>query len=319
MAAVADFEAFCAPVGLRLEPFQRRIARLLFGPAHETLVLLPRGNGKSALVGAYAVHHLLTVPQASVYVAAASRDQASVVYGYARRFAQAADAGLVLRHLELRAPDGGGLRVLASDAPKLHGLTPSLAIIDELWAHIDAEVYLALKTAQLKRPGCRVVTVSTPGQGDDSPLGRLRARALAQPHVTRQGAVTEAHGPSLAMMEWSVPDDADCDDPRVVKRANPASWITTGALREQRDAVPDLAFRQLHAGQWVGREGAWLSPGDWQACVDCNMSIEPGEPVFVGVDGGSRRGGIQPPSSRRVRPARSTSQSSMLSAPSTIA
>jgi phage terminase large subunit-like protein len=42
--------------------------------------------------------------------------------------------------------------VLASDAPKLHCLTPSFAIVDELHAFRDAEVYIALKTAMLKRP-----------------------------------------------------------------------------------------------------------------------------------------------------------------------
>jgi phage terminase large subunit-like protein len=128
------FLAFADQAGLRLEPFQRRIARAAFGDERELLVLLPRGNGKSRLIGTLAVHHLLTTPKPAVYVAAASRDQARVVFEYARDVAMhpsVADA-LIIRHLELRHPDGGFLRVLASDAPKLHGLTPSLAVVDEL-------------------------------------------------------------------------------------------------------------------------------------------------------------------------------------------
>lgn len=240
-------------------------------------------------MGAHAVHHLLTTPRASVYVAASSREQASIIFAYARDFAIAADAGIVLRHLELRAPDGGLLKVLASDAPKLHGLTPSLAIVDEYHAHQDDAVYLALKTAQLKRPGSRLVTVSTAGQGTDSPLGRLRARALAQPHVARRGPVTHARGQDLAMLEWAVPEGANADDPRAVKRANPASWITVDALRSQRESVPDLAFRQLHANQWVARAGHWLPAGAWQCCVDPDLTIEPGERIWVGVDAGGAR------------------------------
>jgi phage terminase large subunit-like protein len=177
------FLRFAKAVDLDLEPFQRKIARTILQDPSETVVLLPRGQGKSRVVGVLAVHHLLTTSRASVYLAAASREQAAVVFEYARDAAQhpALDGALVVRHLELRAPDGGRLRVVASDAPKLHGLTPTFAVVDELHAHRDDEVYLALKTAMLKRPGARMVTISTAGQGAESPLGRLRARALAQP------------------------------------------------------------------------------------------------------------------------------------------
>jgi hypothetical protein len=50
----------------------------------ELLVLLPRGNGKSRLIGTMAVYHLLTTEKPAVYLAAASRDQARVVFEYAR-------------------------------------------------------------------------------------------------------------------------------------------------------------------------------------------------------------------------------------------
>src|ERR1700732_5458416 len=140
------FLRFCAAVGFPVEDHQRRIARMVL--AHpETLALLPRGQGKSQLIAAVCVHHLLTVPDAAIYVAAASRDQASVIYEYARDFATHPAIGggrqwgrIIVRHLELRTA-AGHLRVLASDAPKLHGLTPSLCVIDELHAFKDAGVY----------------------------------------------------------------------------------------------------------------------------------------------------------------------------------
>jgi phage terminase large subunit-like protein len=281
--------AFCAAAGLPVEPFQRKIARAAFGPERELVVLLPRGNGKSRLAGALAVHHLLTVPRPAVYVAAASRDQARVVFEYARDLAthDAVAQQVTVRHLELRAC-GGYLRVLASDAALLHGLTPSLAIVDELHAFRDAAVYLALRTAMLKRPDARMLTISTAAQGAGSPLGRLRQRALAQPQVRRRGALTDARGPALRMLEWAVPDEASIADMRRVKQANPASWLTPDALREQREAVPELAFRRFHCGQWTAREGAWLPPGAWQACAG-EVRFEPGEPVWVGVDVGGER------------------------------
>lgn len=283
-----SFLAFCGDVGFEIEPFQRTIARTIIDGPDETLVLLPRGQGKSRIVGTLAVHHLLTTPRASVFLAASSREQAAVVFSYAKDVAEHPALGgvVTVRHLELRAPDGGRLRVLASDAPKLHGLTPSLACIDELHAHRDDEVYLALKTAALKRPGSKMVTISTAGAGGaESPLGRLRARCMTQPSITTKGALTQARGPGLAMLDWSVPDDGDVDDPRVVKRANPASWITVEGLRSQREAVPDIAYRRYHANQWTAAEASVFPAGAWAACAG-DASIQDGAEIVIGIDAG---------------------------------
>src|ERR687893_2893824 len=142
------------------------VADALTGPEHEVVILLPRGQGKTSLVAALALHHLVATPAAAVYCAAASREQARILFEAADRYARALeDPHVVHRHLELRWCDDPDqpkvfsrhLRVLAADAPRLHGLTPTLAIIDELHAHRDDEVYLALKTAALKTPGARLV------------------------------------------------------------------------------------------------------------------------------------------------------------------
>ena len=168
-----EFPLFCEQVGLHLEPFQKRIAGAAAGPERELVVLLPRGQGKTTLMAAIALHHLITVSQAAVYCAASSREQARILYEAASMFArQLEHPNIVVRHLELRWVDdplepnvvSRHLRVLAADAPKLHGLTPSLAIIDELHAHPDDDVYVALRTATLKRPGSRLITISTPAR-----------------------------------------------------------------------------------------------------------------------------------------------------------
>ena len=143
-----QLHAFCGQVGLDLEPFQEVIADALTGPEPEVLILLPRGAGKTSLVAAAALEHLVSMPGAAVYCAAASRDQARVLFEAAARYARRlADEHVVHRHLELRWCDdpeqpkvfSRHLRVLAADAPRLHGLTPTLAIIDELHAARDDE------------------------------------------------------------------------------------------------------------------------------------------------------------------------------------
>jgi phage terminase large subunit-like protein len=121
--SLRSFLAFCDRVGFEPEPFQKRIAGAFFGPEREFLALLPRGNGKSRLAGALSVHHLLTIPDARIYVAAASREQASVIHEYARDFARAADPDIDINQREIRT-ETGYLRIVASDAGKLQGLTP---------------------------------------------------------------------------------------------------------------------------------------------------------------------------------------------------
>ena len=301
MRATAELEHFATVCGLDLEPFQRRIVRAVARGEREVVVLLPRGNGKTALMALIALHHLVDRPgRQGRGRGLQHRSQATNLFGYAERFArELGDPHVVHRHLVLRwCPEGPArekvwtrsLEVWASDARKLHGLTYSLAIVDELQAHADASVYVAMASALHKRPGAQLVVISTAGQGADSPLGVLRSRALGQPSVTRRGAVTEAASAGLRMLAWELGDDADLS-PRMVKRVNPASWITAEQLGHARDGLPELAFRRFVCNQWTERAGHWLPPGAWQRIVGTPELTE-GEPIYVGVDvgGGGQEG-----------------------------
>ena len=287
----AGLVEFCKLIGEPLAPYQRRIARAYFGPAREVAAILPRGNAKTTVAALIGLHHLLSVEGAMVTIGAASRDQARIAFERMRGFAQhpALDGQLVIRHLELRHEDGDGLlRVVPCDGPRVHGLSSTLYIGDELWAWPDGQLLEAMQTGLVKRRDSKLLAISTAAAQLDSPLGRLRARALAQPTAKRTGAVVEATGSGLHWLEWSVPDEDDLDDMRAVKRANPAPWITVADLRRQRAAVPELAFAQFHACRWGIGEGSWLPPGAWQACVGAPTFTD-GESIWVGVDVGGER------------------------------
>jgi phage terminase large subunit-like protein len=286
---VTSFARFCADLGRPLEPYQRRIAAAARGPEHELAVLLPKGNAKTTLGAALAVHHLLTADRPSVVIGAGSRDQARVCFEAARELAEhpALAGRIIVRHLELRVP-GGNLRVVASDGGLAHGPTPSLSIVDELWAHKNGELYESQRTALIKRPDARLLILSTAPRTIDTPLGRLRARALAG-DVKRRRVFTDAKAPGLRLLEWGLdPARDDLDDDRLVAACNPASWITAQALAEQRLALPRAVFLQFHANVMGAGDGAWLPAGAWTDCK-CDYTVEQGEPVWVGVDvGGSR-------------------------------
>lgn len=303
MAALADVDveiragyqglvAFCELIGEPLEPFEKRIARAHFGPQRELVAVLPRGNKKTTLAAKVALHHLLSVEAASVTLGAASRDQARIAYERIRGFAQhpALEDSIVIRHLELRHEDDEGhlrlLRAIPSDGPRAHGLSSSLYVGDEVWAWKGDDLLEAMLTGLVKRPDARFLGISTAAARLDSPLGRLRARALAG-KVTRKGAVTDATAPGLRWLEWSLGEDRPLDDFRAVKECNPAAYITVQGLREQAERVTPISFAQFHACRWGVGEGSWLPPGAWTACAG---ELAPPElPIYLGVDIGGAR------------------------------
>jgi phage terminase large subunit-like protein len=290
-AGLRGLVELCDRIDEPLHPHEQRVAGAYFGPAREICAILPRGNAKTTLAAKIALHHLLSVPGAAVTIGAASRDQARIAFERMRGFAQhpALEGELVIRHLELRREDTGGLlRVVPSDGPRVHGLSSTLYIGDEVWAWpADGELLTAMVTGLVKRPDSKLLAISTAAANLDTPLGRLRARALAQPTAKRTGAVVEATG-DLHWLEWSVDDDIDLDDLDAVKAANPAPWITVADLKRQKAAVPDLAFAQFHACRWGQTEGSWLPAGAWQSCVGVPQ-FQDGEDIWVGVDVGGER------------------------------
>jgi len=279
-------------VGLEIEPFQRLILSHVFAGRRELLVLIPRGNGKTSLFAALALFHLLSVEAPAIYCAAAGREQARLLFESARAMAASRpelERRVTPRYNELRVK-GGFLRALSSDAPRAHGLQPTLALVDELHAHHSPDLYVALRTALGKRAGAQLATFSTAGYDHGSTLGRLREAALALPSVEREGALTTARSDNFAMLEWACSADDDLSDPAAVKRANPASFVSESFLAEQMAApgLHPLDFARYHANVWTDSADSWLPPGAWAACA-AEYEIEAGEPVWLGVDVGGER------------------------------
>ncbi|MGH2974639.1 MAG: terminase TerL endonuclease subunit [Solirubrobacterales bacterium] len=291
-----SFERFASSCGLELEPFQKRIGRAIGGPQREVVISTPRGAGKTTIAAIHALHHLVTTEDAAVYCVAASVPQARILYEQAASFARELDhPNIVYRHHELRwCPDRDNatrftrhLRVLGAEAPRLHGLSPTLMFLDELQAIAHDDIYLALATALHKNPNSKLIITSTAAGGADTPLGRLRARALAG-DVRRRGPVLDVRTSGLRWLSWELAEGAGIDSMRRVKQTNPASWITSEQLREQRQRLPETAFRRYVANQWVEAENYWLPAGAWQACAG-ETSFEDGEAVVIGIDIGGER------------------------------
>ena len=303
-AGLRSFAAFCR--GLRLEDgsplvlraFQRRMLAEYFGGVRETLIVVPKKNGKTSILAALSLHHLLVTGDAECVVAAASREQATILYdqaaGFVRRSPGLEDRVDVKRgYREIRSREHAGrIRVLAADADTADGVLPTLALVDELHRHKNGDLYGVFLDGLGPRHG-RLITISTAGDDEESPLGKLRAGALAMADVRRVRSSRESYtrcasgDGGFVMHEWSLDADADRDDLRVVKTANPAPWQTLAELRRRHDSpsMTPWQWARFACGVWVRGVDAAISPLDWGACADpARGDLADGSAVWIGLD-----------------------------------
>lgn len=138
-----------APIGYRLQDWQRKILRDLYGTVNpdtglrlyrRSYISVGKQNGKSFLLGGLPIYHLLMEdePQPEAYGIASARDQAGIVFKAA---ALLVDGNQLLRRrlkvLEstkrIVRRDGGGIyMVLSADGDVQDGKRPSLLMFDEL-------------------------------------------------------------------------------------------------------------------------------------------------------------------------------------------
>lgn len=300
---LAAFGRFCAALVLdndeqmELEDFQRAMLTDYFDGAIETLILLPKKNGKSTLLAALSLFHLITTPDAECVIGAASRDQATILYdqaaGFVRRSPGLDDRVQVkrgYRSIESRR-DAGRVRVLAADVDTADGVIPTLALVDELHRHKSAGLYGIFRDGLGPRDG-RMITISTAGDSESSPLGEMRARAYRLEHVEvdLRHACARSSDSAYVLHEWSLDRDDDVDDLRIVKQVNPASWQTLDALRLRHDSPSMLPsqWARFACGIWMAADSWWITGEQWRE-QSSSERILPGERITLGFDGSRSR------------------------------
>jgi phage terminase large subunit-like protein len=277
-------------VPFELREFQRWMLEPYFGGATESVLSTPKGAGKSTLLGALGIFALLSVDEAEIIIAAASRDQASVLLGQAAGFVRRAPAlarRLRATRREIHCPARSGvLRVISADANTGDGLIPYPAVFcDELHRWRSADLFETLGTALAKRDARRV-TISTAGIKDESPLWPIREGALAL-NVHRDGVRLSADSDdgSFALRELSAPDDADWRDVDVAQAVNPLVSRDTLARRLSSPAQNERSWRRFTLNQWIeaASEDAVISPETWRDLVDTSGE-QMESPVAFAVD-----------------------------------
>jgi hypothetical protein len=295
---------------LVLEPWQLRImgealAELGEGEAYWRVVALviSKKNGKTSLLAAYALYHLVEDEGApEVLLAAATDSQAGRLFDTAARFVRSDPwlaARLVVREHEgqIRRVDGFGvLYRVSADSGALSGYNPSLFVADELgdWTTPRRRrAWASMVSGGAMRRFCHVFVISTAGEPADRMGGILgdlmdgneMAGDLERVHAAL--TVSRNH-PGRTLVYNYCANTLDVSDLDALKLANPASWITRETLAELA-ASPSLTpgrFLQLHGCVWASSEGAFVTVEAWKALGVPGADLEPGDAITVGFRGG---------------------------------
>ncbi len=281
---------------LKLKPWQVDILRRIYAegadrrrPVRTALISMGRKSGKTTLCAALALCHLVgpeAVPRGQVVSAAADRGQASILYAELRAFALAdaeiADR-LVFRDFNKTVEDvvtGSTFAALSADHRKAHGLSPTVAICDEVAQWRGRDLLDALQTGQGAHAEPLLLAISTRSPDPDSPLEEM-IRYAGQ---VADGTIDD---PTYASAIYSAPLEADPWAEDTWRAANPdADAVRIADIRVQAMQARQLpsrepAFRAYVLNQPVQAEERFIGPADWDACAG---TAEAKGPCFGGLD-----------------------------------
>lgn len=258
---------------IKLADFQRKfILDIYDNPAgtRRAYLAIARKNGKSALIACILLAHLVG-PEAKLnsqlVSGARSRDQAALVFQLASKMVQLSPE---LSRLVRIVPSGKRLiglamntefRALAADGTTAHGLSPVLAILDEV--------------GQVKGPQDDFIDAITTAQGaHDEPL--LIAISTQAPTDADLFSIwlddaERSADPSIVSHVYTAPEGCELDDEAAWRAANPAldlfrsrRDVEEQAAQAQRMPAAENTFRVLTLNQRVNMVSAFVSPGVWK-------------------------------------------------------
>lgn len=275
------------------EDFQLEVAADIFAGVPEVWMIVPEGNAKTTLMSGLALYHGDYTPTATVLMAAASRDQAGLLFDQAAGFVTRSGLNHRFRvyhgyrRIDCKRSDGR-LQVFAADDRTGDGVIPTMAFLDELHRHRDLKLYRTWRGKLMKRDG-QMVAISTAGE-PGTEFEDARAQALGSAvSVDRRDFYTRAVGENVVIHDFSVPQGQNVEDMEVVKRANPLHAISLEDLGKKRrsPAMTLNHWRRFCCNQAVRSEIGAIDPVEW-AKAGTDERIPEGAEVSLGLDLGWR-------------------------------
>jgi phage terminase large subunit-like protein len=266
-------------------------------PPRRVIISLGRKGGKTSLIAMLLLASIagpVARPNAQIFSAAQSRDQASIVFSLAAKMVRMNDDLSRVCHIRDTAKSITGLRTgveyraLSADATTAHGTSPALVIHDELGRVRGprSELFDALETGAGAHEHPLSIIISTQSPTDADLLSTLIDSAVA------------ACDPSVKTFIWAADPEDDPWAEETWHKANPGlayGLPNLDELRrtaEQAQRLPALAssFRNLHLNLRCAAEDHFLSPDVWRLNGGApDPSAFDDAPVFGGLDLSSRQ------------------------------
>lgn len=287
-----------------LSDWQTAVTACLFGwkradgtrRYRESLVYVAKKNGKTAWA-AGVVLYLLTCDGekgAEVYSAAASRDQAALIFSHA--------AGMVQQEPELssrlRVYGGKGgtqhrsivyaeamssYKCLAADSNTADGVNVHGAVVDELHRHKTPELAEILQKSTAARTQPLVVYTTTADYNRES-LCNTKLK------YARDVCMGTVHDSSFLPVVFECDKDDDWKSPAVWRKANPNLDVTIPTdflARECQKAVDTPSelnnFLRLHLNIVTDADEAFFDMAQWDECDSLTDNLD-GRPCYAGLD-----------------------------------
>lgn len=276
---------------LKLAAFQVEFIRAVYdNPAgtRRAYLSIARKNGKSGLIAGLLLAHLVG-PEArlnsQIVSGAMSRDQAALVFNLAAKMVQLSPKLSKLVRIVpsskrlIGLPMNTEYRALAADGRTAHGLSPVLAILDEVGQvrGPQSDFIDAITTSQGAHAEPLLIAISTQAATDADLLSVWIDDAA------------QSEDPRIVSHVYAAPEGADLLDESAWRAANPALGLfrSEDDLREQMiqaQRMPSMenTARNLLLNQRVSTDAPFVSPDVWKAC---GTVAEPFDgPVYAGLD-----------------------------------
>lgn len=278
---------------LRLMEFQKRFIRDIYdNPAGTARAYLSVGrkNGKSALIACILLAHIAG-PEArqnsQIISGARSREQAALVFKLAQKMIYLSPKLKAATHItpSQKMIVGKALnveyRAISAEAGTAHGLSPVLAILDEVGQikgpHDD--FVEAITTSQGAHADPLLVAISTQAATDNDLFSRWLDDAES------------SEDPRIVSHVYAAPQDCDLMDHEAWRAANPALGEFRGLqdiedLAQRADRLPaeENSFRWLYLNQRIEAAAPFIGRKAWAECGQAPAPLPDGAVVFGGLD-----------------------------------
>lgn len=208
---------------------------------------------------------------------------------------------LSARTLRIRRVNGNraietrhGPRYIARDGANARGETAARVLLDEVREQKTWRTWKTVEAFPQTFRNGQIWAISSGGEADSIVMKTLRKQIGEQVELAaREGADYPDHDKadtSLAIFEWSAPDDCDPLDEAAILQANPSighSAVTVASIRSKYRTHPELEYRTEYLGQTVeAKTIPFIDPRDFRDCVgsEADYQIAGGERVVFAVD-----------------------------------